>query len=93
MVILEITIDAAGAVSNARVHSIPLLDRAAVDAARQWRYEPTLLNGRPVPVILTATVDFRYVALAGGARGPRYICRLALAHWTLRRLFSSSCFS
>jgi len=36
----------------------PLLDQAAVDAVRQWRYEPTYLNGVAVPVIATATVVF-----------------------------------
>ena len=57
--ILEIVIGADGAVSNARVlRSIPLLDQAALDAVRQWRYEPTLLNGGPTPVIMTATVNF-----------------------------------
>jgi TonB family protein len=59
VVILEITIGTDGAVSNARVlRSIPLLDQAALDAVRQWRYEPTLLNGAPTPVIMTATVNF-----------------------------------
>jgi len=60
VVILEITIARDGRVSDARVlRSIPLLDAAALEAARKWRYEPTLLNGAPVPVILTATVNFR----------------------------------
>jgi TonB family protein len=59
VVILEVTIGEDGAVANARVlRSIPLLDQAALDAVRQWRYEPTLLNGVPTPVILTATVNF-----------------------------------
>jgi TonB family protein len=59
VVILEVTIDAQGRVSNARVlRSIPLLDQAALDAVRQWEYEPTLLNGVPVPVIMTVTVPF-----------------------------------
>ena len=59
VVILELVIGADGAVSNARVlRSIPLLDQAALDAVRQWRYEPTLLNGVPTPVIMTATVNF-----------------------------------
>jgi len=58
-VILELTIGEDGAVSNVRVlRSIPLLDAAAVDAARKWRYTPTLLNGRAVSIILTATVPF-----------------------------------
>ena len=59
VVILEVVIGADGAVSNARVlRSIPPLDQAALDAVRQWRYEPTLLNGVPTPVIMTATVNF-----------------------------------
>jgi protein TonB len=36
-----------------------LLDQAALDAVRQWEYTPTLLNGTPVPVIMTVTVNFR----------------------------------
>ena len=57
LVVLELTVDAEGAVKTVRVlRSIPLLDAAAIAAAQQWRYEPTLLNGRPVPVILTAAV-------------------------------------
>jgi protein TonB len=40
------------------VRSIPLLDQAALDAVRQWEYTPTLLNGVPVPVVTTITVNF-----------------------------------
>ena len=59
VVILEIVIGPDGSVSDAKVlRSIPLLDQAALDAARQWRYAPTLLNGNPVPVIMTVTVSF-----------------------------------
>jgi TonB family protein len=59
MVILEIVIGADGKVTDAKVlRSIPLLDQAAIDAVTQWVYEPTLLNGQPVPVIMTATVNF-----------------------------------
>jgi outer membrane biosynthesis protein TonB len=36
-----------------------MLDEAAIAAARQWRYEPVMLNGTPVPVIMTATVQFK----------------------------------
>jgi hypothetical protein len=35
-----------------------LLDQAAIESVRQWQYEPTLLNGVPVPVIMTVTVNF-----------------------------------
>ena len=60
VVILEIIIGPDGKVSDVKVlRSIPQLDQAAIDAARQWRYEPTLLNGAPVPVIMTATVNFQ----------------------------------
>jgi protein TonB len=40
------------------LRSIPLLDAAAMEAVRQWQYTPTLLNGVPVPVIMTVTVNF-----------------------------------
>ena len=40
-VVLEATVDAAGEVTSVEViRSIPLLDRAAVDAIKQWRYAP-----------------------------------------------------
>jgi protein TonB len=59
VVILEATISAQGRIENARVlRSIPLLDQAALDAVRQWEYEPTYLNGVAVPVIVTITVNF-----------------------------------
>ena len=60
VVILEITIGTDGAIKDAKVlRSIPLLDQAALDTVRQWRYEPTLLSGTPVPVIMTVTVNFQ----------------------------------
>ena len=58
-VILEVVIAEDGAVRDARVlRSIPLLDQAALDAVGQWRFTPTLLNGQPVPVVMTVTVSF-----------------------------------
>jgi protein TonB len=60
IVIIEAIIDEQGAVRETRVlRSIPLLDRAAVDAVRQWRFTPTLLNGQVVPVVMTVTVNFK----------------------------------
>ena len=59
IVILEITIGTDGTVADAKVlRGNPLLDDAALGAVRQWQYAPTLLNGVPVPVIMTATVTF-----------------------------------
>ena len=40
------------------LRSIPLLDAAALDAVKQWVFTPTMLNGQPVPVIMTVTVNF-----------------------------------
>jgi protein TonB len=52
-------LDANGRVDSVRVlRSIPLLDQAAVDAVRQWRFTPALLNNEAVPVVMTVTVNF-----------------------------------
>jgi protein TonB len=37
----------------------PDLTTAAIDAVRQWRYQPTLLNGEPVEIITEVTVSFK----------------------------------
>jgi protein TonB len=59
VVILEATTDVYGRVTGVRVlRSLPLLDSAAVDAVRQWVYEPMVINGRPRPVTFTVTVRF-----------------------------------
>jgi periplasmic protein TonB len=61
IVIIEATIDVAGNVVAAKIlRSEPLLDQAAVDAVRQWKFTPTLLNGVPVPVLMTVTVNFKF---------------------------------
>ena len=36
-----------------------LRKQAATEAVKQWVYTPTLLNGVPVPVIMTVTVNFK----------------------------------
>jgi TonB family protein len=59
VVIVEATIGEDGRVRDVKVlRSIPLLDQAAIECVRQWEFSPTLLNGVPVPVIMTATVNF-----------------------------------
>lgn len=58
-VVIEATIDEEGNVADARiVKSVPLLDQAALDAVRQWEYQPSLLNGVPTAVVTTVTVKF-----------------------------------
>ena len=60
VVILECTISPQGKVVHVRtLRSVPMLDDAAIEAVRQWEYTPTLLNGVPVPVIMTVTVNFK----------------------------------
>jgi protein TonB len=61
IVIIEATIGPDGKVQDARVlrSANPLLNTAALDAVRQWEYTPTLLNGIPVAIVMTVTVDFR----------------------------------
>jgi protein TonB len=36
-----------------------MLQQAAIDAVRQWRYKPYLLNGEPVEVETTIEVEFK----------------------------------
>jgi protein TonB len=59
VVILEIVIGENGAVIDTKIlRSIPELDQPAIDAVRQWIFEPTLLNGEPVEVEMTVTINF-----------------------------------
>jgi protein TonB len=60
VVTIEAIIGADGKVEQARVlRSRPLLDEAALTAVREWEYTPTLLNGKPTPVIMSVTVVFK----------------------------------
>ena len=59
-VYLEAIIGRNGAIESLRVKSgSGLLAPAAVDAVRQWLYQPTLLNGVPVEVLTEIEVNFR----------------------------------
>jgi TonB family protein len=56
---LEIRIAKNGSVADARVvKSIPMLDKAALDAVRKWKFAPPTLNGKPVEVLCTITTRF-----------------------------------
>jgi TonB family protein len=58
-VLAEIVINEAGLVSEARVvRSVPMLDEAALQAVRNWRFEPAYVDGRAVPVRMVVTVNF-----------------------------------
>ena len=60
VVVMEATIDKNGKVTSARVTSAPnpLLDIAALEALKQWEYEPFLVNGNAMPVLFTVTMSF-----------------------------------
>lgn len=59
-VIIEAIIGVDGRVKEARVLlSTPLLDQAALEAVKGWVFTPTLLNGVPVPIKMTVTVNFQ----------------------------------
>jgi TonB family protein len=60
VVVIKITIDEQGAVSDARVvrSLAPAFDEAALDAVRQWRFAPPQRDGQPVASELTLTINF-----------------------------------
>lgn len=64
-VVLAAVIGKDGAIQNLHVISSasPLLNQSAIDAVKQWRYKPYILNGEPVEVDTTVTVNF---SLSGG---------------------------
>lgn len=58
-VVLRAIISRSGTIENLQILSgHPLLTRAALDAVRQWRYRPYILNGEPVEVETQVTVNF-----------------------------------
>jgi TonB family protein len=60
VVILEAVTDRYGRVQEAKVlKSIPEFDQAAVDAVRQWVYEPVMIDGEPRGAVFTVTVSFK----------------------------------
>jgi len=57
---IDALIDANGRVTSMKVLSGPtLLHQAAMDALHQWKYQPATLDGNPVPMHLTITIQFR----------------------------------
>ncbi len=59
LVSAEITVNEQGIVTDARVlNSNPVLDDAALNAVREWRYDPTIVDGKAVPVKMRVTVNF-----------------------------------
>ncbi len=60
VVILAVRTDINGRVKNTKIlRSIPKLDQAAIEAVKQWVYEPLLKDGKPVEAVFTVTVRFQ----------------------------------
>ena len=58
-VTIDALIDANGKVSATNVLSgNPLLQKAAVDSLRLWKYQPAKLNGEPIPIHINVTISF-----------------------------------
>jgi protein TonB len=58
-VILEAVVATDGTVDAVKVlRTVKFLDQAAIDAVKQWRYKPLILNGMPTPFVLTVTLTF-----------------------------------
>jgi protein TonB len=60
LVILETLVDRNGSVEDVKVlrSAGSVLDREALVAVRQWRYEPLILNGRPLRFVVTVILSF-----------------------------------
>ncbi len=60
-VILKVRTDEQGSIEKIKVLESPhdLLSKAAVEAVKQWKYEPMLKKGNPVPIIFTVNMNFK----------------------------------
>jgi protein TonB len=57
---LTATVSKTGAITAVKVVSgEQLLSKAAVDAVKQWKYKPYLLNGEPVEIQTQVTINFK----------------------------------
>jgi TonB family protein len=58
-VILEAVVATDGTVESVKVlRPVKFLEQASIDAVKQWRYKPLILNGVPTPFVLTVTLTF-----------------------------------
>ena len=59
-VLIDALIDSTGKVTATKViNGSPLLQQAAVDSLRFWKYEPARLNGEPIPIHIKVNINFR----------------------------------
>jgi protein TonB len=62
VVIVEAVVDVDGSIESVKVlgSTSSLLDKAATDALKQWRYAPLVIAGLPTPFVVTVTFNFRF---------------------------------
>jgi TonB family protein len=61
IVIVEVVVGTDGSVESVDiVRSVPPFDEAAIAAVREWKYEPTKVDGKPVRVRLTVPITFSF---------------------------------
>jgi TonB family protein len=77
VVLVELTITASGTVGDSRIlwSACQRLDKAALTAVRQWRYEPVQLNGKPMPFMVVANIPFRLPTQFKSRAGRAGACR------------------
>ncbi len=61
VVILIVRTDEHGDIVGVKISKSPheLLSKAAVEAVKQWKYEPMVIKGKPMPIIFTVTMTFK----------------------------------
>jgi TonB family protein len=62
VVIVEAVVDVDGSIESVKVlgSTSALLDKAATDALKQWRYAPLVIADLPTPFVVTVTFNFRF---------------------------------
>ena len=59
VVLAEVVVDQSGTVTDAKIlRSVPMLDEAALETVRQWRFRPSVINGKAVPARMVVTLTF-----------------------------------
>jgi len=61
VVLLSVRSNEQGNIVGVKIVKSPheLLSKAAVEAVKQWKYEPMLIKGKPMPIIFTVTMTFK----------------------------------
>jgi protein TonB len=72
-VVLAVTVDAAGEIEHAKViKGSEGFSSSALDAIKEWKFKPAMLEGKPVPSVIPVAFSFSWpVACMGGSRKSR----------------------